>query len=171
MGIHTHIPAEVKSWISDETFKLVRLKSIVLRRNNQEEVRRLGKELRRNLRQDRRKRVWNVSVLIEERLEARDVIGACDALKNWYKNVTGKTLKPSKIDLEHARKTYEDLFKKEILTDEIPFDFDYEGTEGDDSIPSEEEIKRALFRMRNRKAPGLSLITVDKLKEWCLAAH
>ena len=80
-------------------------------------------------------------------------------------------MKPSVGDLEGTRKVYEKLFKKYELTDDIPFDFDYDGPEVDDSIPSEEEIKRALFRMRSRKSPGLSLISVDQLKEWCLAAN
>ena len=131
----------------------------------------MSKELRRSLRRDRRKRVWNVSKFIEERLDVGDVIGAFDVLKNWYKKFTGKNMKPSVGDLEDTRKVYEKLFKKDELTDDMPFDFDYDGPEVDDSIPSEEEIKRALFRMRSRKSPGLSLISVDQLKEWCLAAN
>ena len=114
--------------------------------------------------------MWNASAFIEERLKVGDIFGAYDVLKNWCKKFTGKTLKPSEEDLESTRKVHEDLFTKEELTDEMPFEFDYEGEAVDDSMPSEEEIKRALFRMRSRKAPGLSLITVDKLKEWCLAA-
>ena len=98
------------SWISEDTFRLVRLKSRALRTNDSEEVNRLGKELRRSLRKDRRNRVWKVSVTIEEKLKANDIIGAFDILKHWYKKFTGKALKPSPIDLEDTRKIYENLF-------------------------------------------------------------
>ena len=106
-GIHESIgkrrsePAEIKSWISNETFSLVRAKSRALRKNNnEEEVKHLSKELRRSLRRDRRNRVWNVSKFIEERLDAGDVIGAFDVLKNWHRKFTSKALKPSRIDFE-----------------------------------------------------------------------
>ena len=37
--------------------------------------------------------------------------------------------------------------------------------------PDEEEIRQALFRMRNRKSPGLTNITVEHLKEWYVLSH
>ena len=40
-----------------------------------------------------------------------------------------------------------------------------------DSIPGEEEIAMALRKMRSRKAPGLSRISVDDLKRWYKDAH
>ena len=49
--------------------------------------------------------------------------------------------------------------------DEI-LDFTYEGPEVEDSTPTEEEITVALYQMRNRKAPGMTGITVEDLKKW-----
>lgn len=80
----------------------------------------------------------------------------------------GRTLKPCQVDLEKTRETYVKLFTDDGLSDELPFDFDfdYEGDSVHDSVPDEEKIKFALFKMRNWKAPGLSRISVDDLKQW-----
>ena len=74
-------------------------------------------------------------------------------------------MKPSVVDLESTRKVHEELFKKHKRTDDVPFDFDYDGLAVDNSIASEKEIKRALFHTKSRKSPGLSLISADQLKE------
>ena len=42
----------------------------------------------------------------------------------------------------------------------------YEGPEINDEVPTEEEIITALYRMRNRKAPGLTGISTEDLKKW-----
>ena len=55
-----------KSWISDETFEILNKKIKALRQNESEKVKEIGKELRRNLRKDRRKRVNDVSIKIEK---------------------------------------------------------------------------------------------------------
>ena len=41
----------------------------------------------------------------------------------------------------------------------------------DDSILEEKEIIEALFKLKNRKAPGLIGITVEQLKGWYRLAH
>ena len=53
----------------------------------------------------------------------------------------------------------------------MPFEFEYEGNNVKDTVPDETEIIFALFKMRNRKAPGLSRISVDDLKHWYHQAH
>ena len=114
------------SWISDETFNLVRKKSQALKEGNSEENNRLGKDLRRSLRCDRRNRIWKVSTFIEERLTAGDIIGAFDVLKNWYRKFTGKVLRPSRVDLECTRQTHEELFTNHNLSDIYPYEFEYD---------------------------------------------
>ena len=51
------------------------------------------------------------------------------------------------------------------MTDELPFEIHYSGPPIKDDIPDEIEIHNALFKRRNRKAPGLSKITVKLLKQ------
>ena len=58
------------------------------------------------------------------------------------------------------------LFTADGFKDELPFDFDYKQDLVVDYVLNEEEIKFALFKMRNRKAPGLSRISVNVLKQW-----
>lgn len=40
-----------------------------------------------------------------------------------------------------------------------------------DEVPSDEELDIALSRMRDRKAPGLSGLSVGTLKEWYIGAY
>ena len=100
------LPAAKKyqSWISEETFQILRDKSKALQKGESEITKVLKKELRKSLRQDRRNRIWNVSQYIEGCMEKKDIIGAFDVLRNWYRNHTGKTLKPCESDLENTRK-------------------------------------------------------------------
>ena len=74
-----------KSWISDETFEILNKKIKALRQNESEKVKEIGKELRRNLRKDRRKRVNDVSIKIEKELKGNNVVEAYDILQSWYK--------------------------------------------------------------------------------------
>ena len=57
------------------------------------------------------------------------------------------------------------------MEDKLPFDFIYDGNEVNDFVPQEEEIVKALFRMRSRKAPGLSRISIDHIKKWYKLSH
>ena len=47
-----------KSWILERTFELFAQKSKALRRNNSSRVKTLGKEVRKSLRLDRKRRIW-----------------------------------------------------------------------------------------------------------------
>ena len=90
-------------------------------------------------------------------------------LKNCCEKFTGKALKLSIVDLEDAKQTHAKLFRKD---DNLPsfLEFEHNGDQIEDPIPSEEEIREAPFKIKNRKAPGLSKIAVEDLKNWCLEA-
>lgn len=53
----------------------MRGKASALRRGDQTETRKLGKSLRRIIRRDRRKRIYNISVELEHKLDGGDVRG------------------------------------------------------------------------------------------------
>ena len=112
-----------------------------------------------------------VSREIEQRMDKNDIIGAFQMLQHWYRKFTGRALRPSKADLEKTRQTYAELFADDRLSEEIPFEFEYEGEPVNDSIPGEDEIAMALRKMWSRKAPRLSRISVDDLKRWYKETH
>ena len=159
-----------RSWISEYSFSLLRQKAQALRRGDPA-TKDIGRELRRSIRKDRRQRIQKTAEEIEGRLGEGDIIGAFEILRHWYRKFTGKALKPCRADLEKTRDNYVKLFTDDNLSDEVPFEFDYDGNDVNDSIPDEEEIRFALFKMRNRKAPGLTRISVDHLKLWYRLAH
>ena len=144
---------ETKTWISETSFDLLNKKARALRLNKSEEVKEKGRELRRSLRKDRKNRVEEVSVEIEKRLDAMDIIGAFNILRRWYKKFSGTSVKPSEEDLNKTKIVYENIFKKDNFSNDLPFSIDYVGDDVVDTTPSEEDIRMALFKMRNRKAP------------------
>ena len=111
-----------------------------------------------------------VSTRIEEELRRNNVVEAYDILKSWYKKFSGRSERPSSEDLASKREFYVDLFSKDE-TEREGLKINYEGNEVDDSIPEEKEIIEALFRLKNRKAPGLTGITVEHLKGWYRSAN
>lgn len=108
---------------------------------------------------------------VEARLEAKDVIGAYALLPPWYRPFTSRTPVPSREALEATRTTYSNLFSQDDIPPGLLFTFKYDGDTMEDSVPSEEEIHSALFKMRSRKAPGLTTIRVDHPKEWYKLSH
>ena len=110
------------------------------------------------------------STRIEEELRKNNVVGAYDILRGWYKKFLGRSERPSPEDLASKREFYADLFSREE-TEREKLEISYEGNEVDDSIPEEKEIIEALFRLKNRKAPGLTGITLEHLKGWYRLAN
>ena len=73
-----------RSWILKTSFDLLHQKTKALRIGDSTEINRIGRELRRSIRQDRRKRVWETSIEVEQNLERGDIIGAFKIMRNWY---------------------------------------------------------------------------------------
>ena len=156
-----------EGWISQESRRLLAAKSAALHNNKPDLVRSYGKALRRQLQRDRKERIRRVSEEVEERLVAKDVIGAYELLRPWYKSFDGKATTPSEDSLEKVRKSYEELFTKDDnLGTGLPFQFQYDGPKVLDEVPSDAELGIALGRMKCRKAPGLTGLKVDTLKMW-----
>ena len=47
---------------------------------------------------------------VEEKIKRKDIIGAFDVLKYWYRKFSGRTLKPSHFGIDKTRETYVRLF-------------------------------------------------------------
>ena len=103
-------------------------------------------------------------------MKENNVIEAYGILQSWYKEFSGRSEKPSLEDLALKREFYTNLFLKVEIEKET-LEINYEGSDVDDSIPEEKEIIEALFRLRNRMAPGLTGIMVEHLKEWYNLSH
>ena len=125
----------------------------------------MSKEIKKSLAKDRRERTERVGAEIEEDLEFRDPKSAFGKLKKWYRQSTGRPLKPTREDLEELTKEREQLYSK-VENLQPMFKLVEVDTDVDDSIPGEEEIAKALKRMKNGKAPGPSGIRADQLKVW-----
>ena len=158
-------PRKYAPWISERTLKLGKEKAAAMKKGQEHLVRFISKEIRKNLRKDRKERIRKVAVEIEKRMKGNNVLGAYHILRHWYKRRIKKVDRPCEGDLKEIRRTYKELFEHRKLNNQ-PIDFEYSGEDVDDSIPDEEEIIRALFKMRNRKAPGMTKITAEVMKSW-----
>ena len=100
-----------------------------------------------------------------------DTVGAYGILRHWYKKFSKRGEKPSKVDLDIHTEKYRSLFTADNLTDETPFPIHYSGNPVFDGPPNEEEVRQALFKMRNRKSPGFTNMTVEDIKKWYELSH
>ena len=90
-------------------------KAAALHTNKSDLIAERGKALRRQLRRDRKERIRKVSAEVEERLVAKDVIGAYAMLRPWYRSYDGKASTPSEEALEKVRSSYDKLYTKDDL--------------------------------------------------------
>ena len=103
-------------------------------------------------------------------MKEHNVIEAYNILRCWYKKISGQSDKPLPDDLASKKDFYSNHFAKDKV-DRETLEIDYDGEDVDDSIPEEVEIKEALFKLRNRTAPGLTGITVEHMKSWYRLSH
>ena len=106
-----------------------------------------------------------MGVAIEEDLDDNDPKSAFGKLKRWYRRTTGRPLKPTREDSEELTREREELYTKVDNLQQM-FRLVQVDASVDDSIPDNEEICKALQRMKNGKAPGPSGIRADQLKVW-----
>ena len=85
-------------WISKNFFKLLYKKAKVLQLNTSHKVKYLGKELRRSIMRDKKRRVQKVVISIKEKIEKIekiDIRESFDILCYWYCKFTGIVMKPA----------------------------------------------------------------------------
>ena len=132
---------------------------------HQREQRRLGKAIRRSLRQDRRRRAERASKFIIAKVAARNYGEAYTTLRGWYRDCGGIPSKPIKSDLRRTRAEFESLYTATPSVGE-PIPIHINPFPVNDDVPSEEEIITALHRMRRRRVPGASGIRTEDLIRW-----
>ena len=69
-------PRKYTPWISERTLKLGKEKAAAMKKGQEHLVRFISKEIRKNLRKDRKERIRKVAVEIEKRMKGNNVLGA-----------------------------------------------------------------------------------------------
>ena len=58
-----------------------------------------------------------MSEIIEEKLFKKNIIGAFELLRHWYKKYSGTTSQPTTTDKEERKQGYETLYTSDYLED------------------------------------------------------
>jgi hypothetical protein len=107
---------------------------------------------------------------IESYLTADNPKEAYKRLQGWYKQRSGRPPKPTYKDEEATRKEYENLFgAEEPPGEDIPIHIS-PMPDINDEPPTEQEIIRALKKLKLGRAPGASGIRVEHLRTWMSGA-
>jgi hypothetical protein len=142
-------------WISPETWVLID-RRVERRRNNTisgNDLRVLNSQIRKSLRKDRKAQTGAAAEEIQEALAHKDKPSAWDILKRWYRQSTGRPPKPTRLDMAQLEDEYTALYKAAPPPGE-PIPLHYRGNAIDDSTPEDEEIRKAVKRLKAGKAPG-----------------
>jgi exonuclease III len=176
-----------RSWIAADTWRLIDQRNDINRRLNfpslfssgtkrpwreilstdelQAERHRLHREIRRLLRRDRRARINKVSQQIQECLVAKNITGAYDIFRGWYRDFVGIHTKPTHQELEHIKQEFSSLLAYAPPSG-LPLPINVTPFAVNDEIPNEEEIYTAIKHLRLRRAPGPSRICTEDLRFW-----
>jgi hypothetical protein len=102
---------------------------------------------------------------IEACLEGDDLQGAWNIARRWYRFAGDRPSRPSREDMISLTQSRIDLFAKRPITVRgIPQIAPRSPI--DDSIPQEAEIAAGVRRLKRNKAPGVSKMTANHLKDW-----
>jgi exonuclease III len=164
------------SWLSATTLQAIDARCS-LRRNphhNRAEARRLTRFVNASVKEDRKRRTEEAGNAISQLLDEaapldrqQNAKAAYAILQRWYKHHGDRPPKPSRQDLQTVTTEFADLYTKEdpsppgaeIPTLVAPFAID-------DSVPSAEEIAKAIPRLKNDKAPGPTGMRAEHVKAW-----
>lgn len=129
------------------------------------EIHKLGREKRRLLRRDRRRRANGVSLLACSYLEAGDIASAYNVIRGWYRKRNGYISKPTIHDLDRISKEYSSLYSTVPLFND-PLPINVKPTKVPDGPPTEDEILKAVRHLKRGKQPGASAIRVEDILCW-----
>lgn len=167
-AVHGGNHREWRSWISENTWRLVDQRAALRRSSGLDRTRELNiitGRIRRSIRQDRKRRTEEAGAEIERCLNTNDVRGAWSLLKRWYNHNSKSKAKPSITDFRETEAVYTALYSA-VAPPGDPLPVHYFPVPIPDHIPEEEEIVAAVQRLRRGKAPGPSGLTVDHVKVW-----
>ena len=158
-------------WLSPETIQAMDTRCNLRRDPNHDRsiARQLTRRVNALINQDRKKRTEEAGKAIQDALsgETQDLQGAYNILKRWYRHHGDRPQKPTREDLRVTTQNFSQLFKAETPSppgDPIPVHV--QPVPVDDTIPTSEEIKATISRLRNNRATGPSRMKAETLKDW-----
>lgn len=157
-----------QSWISYETWRLVDQRAQGRREGtlSGREFRIISSPIRRSLQRDRKRRIIAAGVAIQAALDGNDLKGAWDLMKRWYRHASGRSQKPSRLDMQELERVYSTLYRAEEPPGE-PLPVHYVPTSPiPDDVPLENEIWKAVRNLKSGRAPGPSGLKIEEVKEW-----
>ena len=110
-------PPQDKSWISNMTFQTMRKKTEALKEGNSEEVKRLGKEVRRNRQRDQWQQIGKVADHIKSHMKKKDKVVKLNKTKEVYNHLFQKVQLPvstAKSQRETIFKTIQDKLEIQV---------------------------------------------------------
>ena len=125
----------------------------------------LSRQIRHALRQDRKQRAARVALEAEAHLASHEVHEAYRSIQGWYRDRGPLQSKPLFEDLQRLSSEYESLYARRPLVGR-PLLVEVDPYVISDEIPSEDEIRVALHRLRKRRAAGPSRMKVESLLGW-----
>jgi hypothetical protein len=118
----------------------------------------------KNLKADRKARVEKVAEQAANFLETNNTHEAYQYLQGWYKPTKTRASNPTDNKMQAIQQEYKNLYTT-VTPTEPPIQT-HTTYDIDDTKPGEEEIVRALRKMRLNKAPGPSGITINTIQQW-----
>ena len=160
------------SWISSETYILVYeiLSTRWEPRWYQRRFRRLGQSIRTLLKEDRQRRVTTAGEEVESLLTGDPSLPreAWRMIQGWYQEAADHAPPHARVTLERITAEREVLYctvpppppRGETIPLSVP------PSPIDDSVPTEEEVKWAVRRLRGHCSGGPSRMRAEHLREW-----
>jgi hypothetical protein len=162
---------KLKSWILEDTFRLMRKKVLARRFRLREQTKSLGEQLHMSLDKDRT-RCYDETVRELERLiDKGDIKGACTKVQKQHRKRGPAAPKPSHHDEESTREELQELHAAaEPAGEPIPIHISPTPMTNDNP-PEEDKVKKGVRWMNTGKAAGVAGVAVEHLKEWMKGAE
>jgi hypothetical protein len=166
-----NVPPPRLQWMSDATIRLIDSRASLRRdpHHSWQRTRALTRQIKASLKLDRAKRVEDAAAAIAACMtpDNPDIQGAYTVLKRWYRHAAARPPKPSRENLNRVSANFHALYTCELpsppgapLVPQVgPFPIK-------DDLPSVNEVREAIKRMRRNKAPGHSRMQAKDFKAW-----
>jgi exonuclease III len=155
------------NWISDDTWNLTEERVCGRKNGYLTPERRLAlkRRIRSGLKLGRKRRAENASNEIEALCNGGHHVEAWQIVKRWYRGATDRPPPPLRIDMITTANSYEALYTASNPVGE-PIPVPTQQPVVNDGLPDIAEIKLAITRLRNGRAPGSSGIRAEDLRHW-----